>query len=144
MKTKSRQAAITLSMLLAALLMSACASNSRQNKALDETLKQYEAVVRWSQWDAAANYLAADYLLEHPVSRLDMERLSLFKVTQYNIRSAMPFEDGMALSQVVQIKLFNRNRAVEKTLIDQQEWRYDIEAERWFLHSGLPDVTKAR
>jgi hypothetical protein len=40
------------------------------------------------------------------------------------------------------IKLFNANQAVERTIIDQQEWRYNEEAKRWLLHSGLPDPTK--
>ena len=133
-----------LTMIFTSLLLSACASNNKQAKSLDETLKQYEIVIRWSQWDAAADYLSIDYLTNHPISRLDMDRLHLFKVTQYVIRSAIPFDEGLAMRQVVQIKLFNRNRVVERTLIDQQEWRYDIESERWFLHSGLPDVTKAR
>jgi len=50
----------------------------------------------------------------------------------------------MALRQAVEIRLFNRNQAVERSLIDQQEWRYDAERERWFLHSGLPDVTRSQ
>ena len=133
-----------LMVVFTSLLLSSCASSNKQAKSLDETLKQYEMVIRWSQWDAAADYLSIDYLTNHPVSRLDMDRLHLFKVTQYLIRSAIPFDEGLAMRQVVQIKLFNKNRAVERTLIDQQEWRYDTENERWFLHSGLPDVTKAR
>lgn len=126
-----------------ALLLSACASGKHQ-KTLDETLRQYEIVVRWSQWDGAVDYLAPEYLANNPVSRLDMERLRLFRVTQYTVRSVIPFDNGMGLQQVVEIRLFNRNRAVEQTLIDRQEWRYNAERERWFLHSGLPDVTSRR
>ena len=131
-------------LLMAALVFSGCASTSKQSKALDETLKQYELSVRWSQWDGTVDYLAAEYLRDNPISRLDMDRLRLFRVTQYLVRSAIPFDEGMRFRQVVEIKLFNRNRAVERVLIDQQEWRYDVERERWFLHSGLPDVLKAR
>jgi len=144
MKIHFRLPVFILMMIFTSLLLSGCASSNKQAKSLDETLKQYEMVIRWSQWDAAADYLSIDYLTNHPISRLDMDRLRLFKVTQYIIRSAIPFDDGLAMRQVVQIKLFNKNRAVERTLIDQQEWRYDTESERWFLHSGLPDVTKAR
>lgn len=143
MSTQSTRLLAASLMSAAALLLSACAS-SKHHKSLDETLRQYEIVVRWSQWDGAVDYLAPEYLANNPVSRLDMERLRLFRVTQYTVRSAMPFDEGMGLQQVVEIRLFNRNRAVEQTLIDRQEWRYHTERERWFLHSGLPDVTSRR
>ena len=124
------------------LSLSAC-TGSKQSKSLDDTLRQYEIVVRWSQWDGAVGFLAPEYLATDPISRLDMERLRLFRVTQYTVRSATPFDGGQALRQVVEIRLFNRNRAVEQTLLDQQEWRYDAERKRWYLYSGLPDVTQA-
>ena len=142
MNTFIRLLRLATIVLLAAALFPGCATN-KQNKTLDDTLNQYEIVVRWSQWDGAVDFLASGYLERHPISRLDMDRLRLFRVTQYTVRSAIPFDAGMGLRQVVEIKLFNRNRAVERSLIDQQEWRYNAERERWFLHSGLPDVTRA-
>ncbi len=131
-----------LHMLFVCAVLSGCAT-SKQSNTLNDTLKQYEIVIRWSQWDGALDFLASEYLESHPVSRLDMDRLRLFRVTQYAVRSATPFDAGMGVIQVVEIKLFNRNRAVERSLIDRQEWRYNAERKRWFLHSGLPDVTKA-
>ena len=130
-------------LLVVAAFFPGCAT-SKQSTSLDETLKQYEVVIRWSQWDGAVDFLDSGHQERNPISRLDMDRLRLFRVTQYTIRSATPFDEGMGLMQVVEIKLFNKNRAVERSLIDQQEWRYNAERERWFLHSGLPDVTKAR
>lgn len=143
MKMKPIRLASSLGLVMAALLLSACASN-KQDKSLEHTLRQYEMVVRWSQWDGAVDFLAPEYLDTSPISRLDMDRLRLFRVTQYTVRSAIPFDEGMALRQAVEIRLFNRNQAVERSLIDQQEWRYDAERERWFLHSGLPDVTRSQ
>jgi hypothetical protein len=70
--------------------------------------------------------------------------LRLFRVTQYTIRSARIFDDGMAAQQIVEIRLFNTNQAVERSIIDQQDWRYNPESQRWQLHSGLPDPTKGR
>jgi acyl CoA:acetate/3-ketoacid CoA transferase beta subunit len=65
-------------------------------------------------------------------------------VTQYNVRSSVPLDGGVGLRQTVEIRLFNRNRAVERVITDRQEWRYDPDTQRWLLHSGLPDVTRAR
>ena len=128
-------------LLLAMLVLASCTSNQLA-KSRGEAFKQYETIIRWSQWDAAADFIAPEYLEEHPISRLDMDRLRLFKVTSYTVRSAAVFDEGMTARQEVEIKLFNANRAVERTVIDLQEWRYNEDAKRWLLHSGLPDPTK--
>jgi hypothetical protein len=127
--------------VLAVLVLASCSSN-QVDKSRGEAFKQYETIIRWSQWDAAADFIAPEYMEEHPISRLDMDRLRLFKVTSYTVRSAAVFDEGMTARQEVEIKLFNANQAVERTIIDQQEWRYNEEAKRWLLHSGLPDPTK--
>lgn len=132
---------ILLSLTLAALLLAGCQTPKRE-KSLDETLRQYENMVRWSEWDGATSFIAPEYLEEHPITRLDLDRLRLFRVTSYTIRSATPIDGGDGFLQAVEIRMFNRNQAVERSVLDQQEWRYDTESERWLLHSGLPDVTK--
>lgn len=125
-----------------ALLVAACATTSGIDKSRADTLKQYEAMIRWSEWDGAINFLAPEYLEEHPISRLDLERLRLFRVTAYNVRSTQLYDDGLAMTQVVELRLFLKSQAVERTVMDQQIWRYDVESERWLLHSGLPDPTR--
>lgn len=125
--------------LLATLLLAGCVPPKKQ-KDLDSTLLAYEQMVRWSQWDAAAGMLAPEYLEENPITNLDMERLRLFQVTNYTLRSAAPLGDGNEFSQVVEIRMFNKTQAREKSIIDRQLWKYDEEIEVWLLHSGLPDV----
>lgn len=127
--------------VLAMLVLASCSSN-QVSKSRGEALKQYETIIRWSQWDAAADFIAPEYMLEHPISRLDMDRLRLFKVTAYTVRSTGVFDEGMTVRQMVEIKMFNANQAVERTILDEQEWRYNEENKRWLLHSGLPDPTK--
>jgi hypothetical protein len=74
-------------------LLTAC-PQTKEQKGLSETLQQYETIVRWAQWDAAADFLSPQYLQEHPITRLDLDRLRLFKVTQYLVRSSTPSADG--------------------------------------------------
>ncbi len=124
------------------ILLTAC-PDSKENKDLTDTLTQYETIVRWAQWDAAVDFLAPDYLEKNPVSRLDLDRLRLFTVTQYTVRSAVPIDDGKGLVQIVEIKMFNKNQARERTITDEQLWKYDEEFKRWQLHSGLPDPTQS-
>jgi len=133
----------TVVMLGLAALLSAC-PQTKEDKDLSDTLLQYDTVIRWAQWDAAVDFVAPEYLEDHPVTRLDLDRLRLFRVTQYTVRSAAPVDDGNGLVQVVEIKMFNKNQARERTIIDEQYWKYDEEQERWQLHSGLPDPTQSR
>ena len=72
-----------------------CLYNQPVTKSRGEAFKQYETIIRWSQWDAAADFISLDYQAEHPITRLEMDRLRLFRVTQYNLRSANVFDEGV-------------------------------------------------
>ena len=128
-------------LLTLGLAVGACTPNPAE-KALGEAFKQYETIVRWSQWDAAADFIAPEFLEENPITRLQMDRLRLFRVTAYTVRSTGVYDEGMTARQTVEIRMFNTHQAVERTIIDQQEWRYHEDVKRWLLHSGLPDPTK--
>ena len=132
---------LVLVLAVLAVALSGCPSNQAE-KSRGEALKQYETIIRWSQWDAAADFIAPEYLAEHPISRLDMDRLRLFRVTTYTVRSTGLYDEGMTVRQVVEIRMFNANQAVERTVIDEQVWRYHEDIKRWMLHSGLPDPTQ--
>lgn len=140
---QTRMARLILASLLVCLGLSGCVPNQLE-KSRSEAFRQYETIVRWSQWDAAADFVSPEYLAEHPISRLQMDRLRLFRVTQYTIRSVNILEDGMAATQVVEIKLFNTNQGLERSIIDEQMWRYDETSQRWRLYSPLPDPTQGR
>ncbi|HMB58490.1 MAG TPA: hypothetical protein VKN35_01130 [Xanthomonadales bacterium] len=128
-------------MSLLTIVLASCIPNQVE-QSRSEAFKQYETIIRWSQWDAALDFIAPEYLVEHPVSRLDMDRLRLFRVTQYTIRSTGVFDEGMTARQTVVIGMFNTSQAVERTIIDDQEWRYNPTTERWQLWSPLPDPTQ--
>ena len=126
-----------------AALLAGC-PQTKEEKDLTDTLQQYETIVRWAQWDAAADFIAPEYLVDKPISRLDMDRLRLFKVTQYIVRSSAGVDSGRGLVQVVEIRMFNKNQARERIIVDEQYWKYNTVTERWQLHSGLPDPTQKR
>ena len=133
----------TVIILGLATLLTACPKTKEESDPSD-TLLKYDTIVRWAQWDAAVDFIAPQYLEEHPVSRLDLDRLRLFKVTQYTVRSAVSVDEGKGMLQEVEIKMFNKNRARELSVIDEQYWKWDDERGRWYLHTGLPDPTKGR
>ena len=131
----------TMLLLGLATLLSGC-PQTKEDKDLSETLLQYETIVRWAQWDAAVDFISPEYQQLHPITRLELDRLRLFKVTQYIVRSSAPIEAGMSIVQSVEIRMFNKNQAKERTIIDEQLWKYNEISERWQLHSGLPDPTQ--
>jgi hypothetical protein len=131
----------TILLLSLTTLLAGC-PQTKEDKDLSETLKQYETIVRWAQWDAAIDFVSMEYQVENPITRLDLDRLRLFRVTQYVVRSSAPIDDGNGLIQVVEIRMFNKNQARERSIIDEQYWKYNAETERWKLHSGLPDPTQ--
>lgn len=133
----------SLLMLLVAVLLAGC-PQTKEEKDLSETLLQYETLVRWAQWDAASNFVAPEYLEENPITNLDLERLRLFRVTQYQVRSSAPVDEGSGLLQTVEIRMYNKNQARERSIIDEQYWKYNPETRRWLLHSDLPDPTQGR
>ena len=128
-------------LLVSVFFLSGCPSQTK-SASLDETLQRYEQMIRWSEWEAAMEFLAPEYLNEHPISRLDLDRLNLFKVTHYRVGQSAMSSDGLGLRQAVEIRLFSKNQAVERVIHDQQFWKYDGAIDRWMLHSGLPDVTR--
>ncbi len=136
-----QRAAARALVILALFGFVACSSN-QVDKSRAEVFKQYETMVRWSQWDAVAEFIAPEYLEQHPITRLEMDRLRLFRVTQYTLRFSGLSDKGMTARQTVEIRLFNTNQAVERTIVDEQEWRYNPTTKQWRLHSGLPDPTK--
>jgi hypothetical protein len=127
---------------LAVIVAAASCTPNQVNQERGEAFKQYETIVRWSQWDAAADFISPEYQIEHPITRLELDRLRLFKVTAYTVRSTGVFDEGMTARQSVEIKMYNKTQGVERTIVDDQEWRYNEEVKRWLLHSGLPDPTK--
>jgi hypothetical protein len=133
----------TLVTLSLATLLLGC-PQTKEEKGLSETLTQYETIIRWAQWDAAVDFISPEYQQEHPITRLDLDRLRLFRVTQYMVRSSAPVDGGNGLMQVVEIRMFNKNQARERSVIDEQYWKYNEQTERWKLHSGLPDPTQGR
>ena len=131
----------TILLLSLTTLLAGC-PQTKEDKDLSETLLQYETIVRWAQWDAAVDFISPEYQQLHPITRLELDRLRLFKVTQYIVRSSAPVEAGKSIVQSVEIRMFNKNQAKERTIIDEQLWKYNEISERWQLHSGLPDPTQ--
>jgi hypothetical protein len=119
-------------MAFAAAALAGCAAVSKSDeKLLEEALETYAAVIRWGNFDEAAAFVDPETLKTHPISTLDLQRYHQVQVTVY---TEQPIRH-------VEIGLVNINTQAARAIIDKQLWRFDAKAKRWWLVSGLPDIT---
>ena len=126
--------------LLACLLavLAGCAGNPSARQR-DESLYLYASAIRWSDFEGAMGFIDPEVLAKKPPSGVELARLAQLQVTGYHVqRSTQVSEDR--LEQVVEIRVVNRNTQVERSVADRQQWRWDKDAKRWWLTSGLPDL----
>ncbi len=136
--TRVRLPILQLLMVLLIVLLTACAAgNAERTRA--ETMDSWESLVRWSEYDALVDFVHPDYLADHPVTSLEVDRLHQFRVTEYRVRRVMADPEGLELARTVMIRLYHIHSAQERVIDHHEVWRYDEDLESWLMHSGLPD-----
>jgi len=126
---------------LAFAALAGCAAVSKgEERLLDETLETYASVIRWGNFEEAASFVDPETLKAHPISPVALERYHQVQVTAYNeqpIRHVGEHE----VQQLVEIGLVNVNTQSARSFVDKQVWHFDEKERRWWLVSGLPDIT---
>lgn len=131
---------------IAATLLAACASNpinSKKDDLLTETLRSYAATIRWGDVARAQAFIDPEVLSAHPPSALDLARFEQVRITGYTEQTPTPVGDN-EVRQIVEIGLVNVNTQSARSVLDRQTWRYDETARRWYLMTGLPDITQSQ
>jgi len=128
-----------LAPVLALLLATACGSMGAQRNPRDQALYSYVSAVRWSDFNTALGFVDPETRRTQPMTDLEAERYKQFQVAGYEVKTASEPGEGR-YEQVVELRLVNRNTQVERIVTDRQQWRFDPEAKRWWLVSGLPDL----
>lgn len=125
------------------VLLASCAMDKIKTKEtiLDDTLKMYSATIRWGDMTQALAFVDPKFREAHPLSDLDLARYRQVRVTAYNDQPAAPINET-DVQQVVEIGLVNVNTQSARAIIDRQVWHYDEKAKRWWLMTGLPDITR--
>lgn len=128
---------------LAMLALGACASTeirSRQTL-LDETLRSYAANVRWGRIEDAQAFIEPAWQAAHPPSAIDLARYRQVQVTGYNAQPPVAVSET-EVRQMVTIDLVNVNTQAARSVVDRQVWKFDEPAKRWWLTTGLPDISR--
>lgn len=130
-------------LMLVLLLLGACATQSTRSRQtqLDETLRAYAATIRWANFEQAQAFVDPKRLQENPPTALELSRYRQVQVTGYDAQPPMPVSDS-EVRLVVRIDLVNVNTQSARSVIDRQTWTWDEAAQRWWLASGLPDISR--
>jgi hypothetical protein len=121
--------------VLAALTAAACALtfDFRREELFEDMSKRYGRLIRWSEFEAARSYLAADVPKERaaPPTRA--------RVTEYDVQQAAYSEDKRQALQTVRITYFQLDNPRLRTIDDLQVWEFNTDKGAWFLKSGFPE-----
>ena len=126
--------------LTALLALTGCFQAKNNALLLEDTLANYASAIRWGNMEDALGFVDPEILKTHPVTKLDLERYRQVQITTYNDSPPVRIND-LEVRQVVEIGLVNTNTQAARSIIDKQVWRLDEKANRWWLVSGLPDIT---
>ncbi|MEO7325861.1 MAG: hypothetical protein ABIW82_13635 [Dokdonella sp.] len=134
---------IAASIVLSSLLLGACATEDIRSKqtVLDETLLRYAATIRWGDVAAAQAFIDPKVLAEHPPTALELARFKQVQVTGYNEQPPTPVGKD-DVRQTVEIGLVNIASQAARSVVDHQVWHYDSATKRWWLMTGLPDISR--
>jgi hypothetical protein len=135
---------LTLALVVSAsLALAACATDRMRSKTtvLDQTLREYAAAVRWRDMTAALDFIDPKLLAEHPPADVAVDRLRQVHISSYDEQPVVPVSED-EVRQVVRIELLNVNTQQVRSFVDRQTWKWDEEAKRWWLVSGLPDISR--
>lgn len=130
-----------LALLISLCCLGGCAAPNSKNELLTATLDSYASTLRWGNVEDAVAFVDPATLKEHPLTELDVQRFRQVRVNSYNAQPTRPL-GGNEVGQVVEIVLTNNNTQSVRSVVDRQRWRYDEEKKRWWLVSGLPDITQ--
>lgn len=129
-----------LILLLTALLLAGCGSQSRKQRELDETLNAYRQAVRWGNLIQMEVFLSDAARENHALDALERERFAQVRCTGYTEVSPPLDNDDGSVSQTIEIEFTNIHTQSPKRVMDRQTWVW--RDGRWQLDSGLPKLAR--
>jgi len=127
-----------LLLMLALVLSGACMESMNiRNQAdrLSMALDQYGADLRWGRYNQA--YV---YHINHDGVRpeVNLERLEDFSVTSFTPSGPVLNADATEAVVPIEIKYYEKQYAMLRTLKETQKWWFDAKTKSWFVESDFP------
>jgi hypothetical protein len=132
-----RFSTIKFFLILVAIILAGCATTEKDKRMeiLSITTDNYRNAIRWGLYETANNLREAGSNND----RSSLEKLKKIKVTAYKSVHQDVSENGNEAKNIIEIKYYNVDYMVEKTIIDKQLWKYNSDKKTWHLQGGLPE-----
>jgi len=127
-----------LAVLAVLLAASGCASSPDRGDDLRQAQYAWSAAIRWGDFEGAWTLVDPAYREAHPLTALELSRYGQVRISGYD--ESAPTVSGDTAARQVELGVVNRNTQVQRSVRYLEQWRYDPEAGRWWVSSGLPDL----
>lgn len=123
------------------LLLAGCATMQKPKDVRDQTLEAYGAALRWGDITGAWNFVDPAYRAAHPLTPQRKALYRTVRVAEYD--TAGLHESGKdTVEQTAHISLIVTSSQRVYSVLDHQTWHWDDQAKKWWLESGLPDISQ--
>lgn len=122
------------------LLVAGCATLQNRDRLRDETLEHYGASLRWSGFETAWDFVDPAVREARPLTPQQKARYAAVRVAGYDASGPRATGDD-TIAQTAQVSLIVKASQQVYSVVDHQRWRWDPQAKRWWLETGLPDIT---
>ena len=124
------------------VLLAGCASlgSHAKDEARDETLAQYAAALRFGDFASAWQFVDPKVREAHPLDAAAKGRYSQAEVGAYQTDGPVATGEN-TIEQTAQISVVVKASQASYDIVDHQVWQYDPVVKRWWLETGLPDIT---
>ncbi len=123
---------------LCVMLLVGCATFVERQRldSFESTSRSYGEALLWEQYYVANRFRKVRGTEQQEPN---FKKLKKIQVTSYELLDRDTSEDKLQVQQIVEIKYYNINYLIEKTLIDKQLWEYDATEKTWRLQGCLPN-----
>ncbi|MES9992538.1 MAG: asparagine synthetase [Candidatus Thiodiazotropha sp.] len=117
-------------------LMTACQTlgERQRSQLLEDTLRSYEATLRWSSGLHAAKFTQT----QQEVTDTKQQRKDI-RITHYEVVQGPTMLGDQRAVQTAVIQYVLQENQVVREITDQQVWLYDETKEKWYLNSQVPE-----
>lgn len=130
-----------LFILVFAGLLAACGGGATiGSRSPERVFYDYNSAVRWSEFETAWTFVDPAVRAERPLTDAQREHYKQVQVAGYEVKSKDDSSPG-ELAQAVEIRWIDKATQTEHVMTDLQRWRWDAAAKRWWLLSGVPELT---
>jgi len=130
-----------IAILLLSFVFADTALAKSPRKKLPEILQAYAATIRWGEFSEALAFVDPTYLKHNSPTKLELDRYQQVRVSYYH--DSIPVFLSPEKAQVTaEIGLININTQSARSIVDKQIWQWDKKTKRWWLMTGLPDITQ--